>query len=107
LGVFLLFTRVILAIIIFPITTFQLYWKTRRDDNPKTRLKGKLIFSGSIIYILGLLVHGFFANTFLTLAIFLIGLMVFYGGFLLPPWLMRIFLGSPEADASSEESKKE
>jgi hypothetical protein len=98
-GPFLLFSRVLLAIIVFPITTFLLYRKTRSADDPRTRLKGKLIFIGSIIYILSVVVHGIFENSFLTLAVSITGLIIFYGGFLLPPWVMRFFL----REKSSEE----
>jgi hypothetical protein len=102
-GPFLFISRVLLAIIIFPITTFLLYWKTRRTDNPGTRLKGKLIFIGSIIYILSVVVHGIFQNSFITLAFSAAGLIIFYGGFLLPPWIMRFFLGNLEAGNESSE----
>jgi hypothetical protein len=90
-GPFLMLTRVLLSIVIFPFTTFLLYWKTRNADDARTRLKGKLIFVGSVIYILSVVVHGIFENGFLTLAFSGTGLILFYGGFVLPPWVMKLF----------------
>jgi hypothetical protein len=86
-----------LTILIVAIITGTLFarecWKS---NDPKTRLKGKLIFAAVYSFVVGSILDILSASSIilLTLAriILILASIELYGGFILPNWMQKIFL---------------
>lgn len=86
----------VIFIIIFLITGLKFSLKTMKVDNPVTKLKGKMLFIAFISFSIGGILDSMVPSTALTLIIFRLILISsaveFYGGFILPQWVMKLFL---------------
>ncbi len=93
---FFLIFRMLLTAIIFLATTYLFYRETR-GKSPEIRLKGKLILFGLVLFILSGLATSVFNNALISLILLVIGLTFgYYGGFILPKWIKKLFLRNRE-----------
>ena len=83
-------------LILFIITGTMLARESLKSDDPEVKLKGKLLFLAFYSFIIGSILDIFSATSILLLTIARLVLILsafeFYGGFILPNWMKRIFL---------------
>ena len=83
-------------LILFIITGTMLARESLKSDDPEVKLKGKLLFLAFYSFIIGAVLDIFSATSILLLTIARLVLISsafeFYGGFILPNWMKRIFL---------------
>ncbi len=86
----------VIFIMIFLITGLKFSLKTMKVDNPETKLKGKILFIAFISFCIGSFLDSMVPSTALTLIVFRLILISsaveFYGGFILPQWVKKLFL---------------
>jgi hypothetical protein len=89
-----IFLVILLSIILVTGVKFAL--ETMKVENPETKLKGKLLLIAFPSFAIGGFLDALIPSTALTLIIFRLILISsaieFYGGFILPNWLKKIFL---------------
>jgi len=83
-------------LILFIITGTMLARESLKSDDPEVKLKGKLLFLAFYSFIIGSILDIFSSTSILLLTIARIVLIssafTFYGGFILPNWMKKIFL---------------
>lgn len=86
----------IIFIIIFITTGVKFALETIKIDSPETKLKGKLLLIAFPLFCIGAFLDASIPTTALTLIIFrsmlILSALLFYGGFVLPDWIKRIFI---------------
>ena len=72
-----------------------------RSDKPDIKLKGKLLIVAFISFTVGALLDAALPLSFITLPIFrsleILGAITFYGGYILPKWMKKLFLKEKES----------
>ena len=85
-----------LSIIILLTTGLKFSLKAMKSDNPELKLKGKILFIAFISFCIGSILDSMVPSTAFTLIIFRLILISsaieFYGGFILPQWVKKLFL---------------
>ena len=83
-------------LILFIITGTMLARESLKSEDPEVKLKGKLLFLAFYSFIIGSILDIFSASSILLLTIARLVLIssgfAFYGGFILPNWMKKIFL---------------
>ncbi len=86
----------IIFIAIFLSTGIKFALETLKIDDPETKLKGKLLLMAFPSFCIAGFLDASIPTTALTLIIFrtilIISAVLFYGGFVLPEWMKKIFL---------------
>jgi hypothetical protein len=86
----------VIFIVIFFTTGVKFALETLSIDDPETKLKGKLLLIAFPSFCIGGFLDASIPTTALTLIIFrtilILSALLFYGGFVLPDWMKRIFI---------------
>jgi len=87
----------LLSIILIILITGILFGReSLKSDNPEVRLKGKLIIIAIILFSIGALLDSAIPLMLITLPItriiLILSAILFYGGFILPNWMKKLFL---------------
>lgn len=94
--VLIIYLLFLVAIIFITVIKFGI--ETAKIDNPETRLKGKFLILASPTFCIGAILDAMLPTDAITLIILRLMLIasgiLFYGGFILPNWMKKIFLRS-------------
>jgi len=71
--------------------------QTVKSDNPEVRLKGRILYIAFTSFFIGATLNTILPLNIITLVIFrtleILSAITFYGGFTLPVWMKKLFLG--------------
>lgn len=91
-----LIVRSLIGLTILLVTSSLFFKESRKSENPEVRFKGKLIFIGIVLFIIGGIAFTITGAAYISLSIFIPSLIALYGGFALPDWMKKIFLKKKE-----------